>query len=508
MDSVKRALDNIGRMWAALNATQRVVLSASAALMVLLLVWGSANSVPTMVRVAGPEVDATTRTAILHKLQEKNQKYEIRGSEIYVPKDDADRIVLELAGDGAMNEDAIWKFLETSDVFASPKDRDNRNKRALEQKLVLMIRRVEFVRNAMVVITPGSTADRLGFEGKRASASVQVELQDNAKLSTKNVVAIANLVAKSVQGLDVDQVVISDTKGNSYALPKQDVDVTMAQYFRDYERQIEEDIQNRIKGAFQTARVVVRIDTRKTSIQKETIRNSNPRVELEEERRRVEKGAGGAPPTVQKGSDQPAPSESKDTTDQENKTRYKMDQETVKITDPAGQIEKIHVGVLIPIEVGPDNKELAEAEKQLPNIKDWVMKAAGDKATTETVSVQFIPTKRPEPVAAAAASEGPFAWVAEHASKIALFGLAVAGLFVLLRVVQTAMARETVEELESLTTALAASSRASRRPSSRRSSAAWRPSSPPTPPSSRRSRRPSRGASRPSAPRRSARRTA
>ena len=35
MDSVKRALDNIGRMWAALNATQRVILSASAALRIL-----------------------------------------------------------------------------------------------------------------------------------------------------------------------------------------------------------------------------------------------------------------------------------------------------------------------------------------------------------------------------------------------------------------------------------------------------------------------------------------
>src|SRR5579862_9431997 len=397
MDPVKRALDNIGRMWAALNATQRVLLSVSAALMVLLLVWGSASSVPTMVRVAGPEVDAGARASILHKLQEKNQKYEIRGSEIYVPKDDADRIVLELAGDGAMNEDSIWKFLETSDVFASPKDRDNRNKRALEQKLVLMIRRVEFVRNAMVVITPGSTADRLGFEGKRASASVQVELQDSAKLSSKNVVAIANLVAKAVSGLDIDQVVISDTKGNSYALPKPDDGLPTAQLFREHERAIEDDIQGRIKGAFRTAMVTVRINVRKTSIQKETVKNTNPKVEQEEERRRVEKGVSGSAPQVLKGPDQPsAAPEGRETTDQESKTKYSMDQEKMKVTDPAGQIETINVGVLIPIEVGPDNRELAEAEKQLPKIKEWVMNAAGVKATSETVSVQFIPTKRPE----------------------------------------------------------------------------------------------------------------
>ncbi|MBV8880893.1 MAG: hypothetical protein JO332_13060, partial [Planctomycetaceae bacterium] len=124
MDSIKSALQSIGRMWTALNATQRVILSVSAAAMVLLLIWGSAGSVPTMVRVAGPELDAATRTNILRKLQEKNQKHELRGAEIYVPKDDADRIVLELAGEGAMNDDAIWKFLETGDIFMSSKDKE------------------------------------------------------------------------------------------------------------------------------------------------------------------------------------------------------------------------------------------------------------------------------------------------------------------------------------------------------------------------------------------------
>lgn len=465
MDSVKSALDSIGRMWTALNATQRVVLSVAAAAMVALLVWGSASSVPTMVRVAGPELDAASRTAILRKFQERNQKHEIRGAEILVPKEDADRVVLELAGEGGMNEDAIWKFLEDGDIFKSSKDKDLRYKRALEQKLGLMIRRVEFVKNASVVITYGSKADRLGFEGQRASASVQVELQEGNKLSQKNVTAIANLVAKSVPGLDVDQVVISDTKGLSYSLPRKDGGVGTATDFREYERQIEEDIQGRIKTAFRTASVVVRVVTRNTTIQKETVKNSNLRVVEEEERRRVEKGVADTATRVVKGNDQgsapvePAPRE---VTDQEFKNKYAPgNQETVKINDPAGQIEKINVGVLIPIEVGADNKELVEAEKELSKIKQWVMQAAGDKATNESVSVQFIASRRPEALIAQPSPDTTMTWMARHASKIALFGLALAGLFVLLRVVQTAMARETVEELQSLTTALTETQEAS-----------------------------------------------
>src|SRR6516162_3486733 len=132
MDSVKRALENLGRMWAALNATQRVLLSASALLMVLLLVWGSAGSVPTMVRVAGPEVDAAKRQQILSKFQERNQKHEVRGAEIFVPKEDADRVVLELAGEGSMTNNGVWKFLEQSDIFAPRWTQEKRFQIALQ----------------------------------------------------------------------------------------------------------------------------------------------------------------------------------------------------------------------------------------------------------------------------------------------------------------------------------------------------------------------------------------
>ncbi|MBI3858514.1 MAG: hypothetical protein HY293_22750, partial [Planctomycetes bacterium] len=64
MESLKRALEQIWRMWANFTATQRVVLSAAAALMALLLLWGSASTAESWVRVAGPEVDQSTRYTI------------------------------------------------------------------------------------------------------------------------------------------------------------------------------------------------------------------------------------------------------------------------------------------------------------------------------------------------------------------------------------------------------------------------------------------------------------
>jgi flagellar M-ring protein FliF len=453
MESFKRALESIGRMWANLTATQRVILSAAAAAMALLLVWSSVGSTEAWVRVAGPEVDASTRTAILKKLQERNQKHEVRGAEILVPKQDADRIVLELAGEVAMNDDVIWKFLESSDPFVDRRQKDLRYKHALEQKLSAMIRRVEFVRNANVVITPGSESDRLGFEGNRAKASVQVELQDGKLLSNKNVSAIANLMAKAVSGLESDQVVITDNKLNSYALPKADGGAAVAQIWRAYEKEMEEDIQSRIKTAFRTASVVVRITARNTKSKVESTKLSNPKVDEEMERKTI-KGATPSSGGGLKGepSVQPQVAEAIRESDQEIKTRNRFDVIKEEIENPAGKIEKISIAVLIPVEVGPEGKELAEAEKLLPKIKEYVLAAAD--APVNSVTVSCIPSKRPEPIVAVAESVLAVEWIYAHAAKIALFALALAGLVILSLVVRGAMARDTVEELQGLATAL------------------------------------------------------
>jgi flagellar M-ring protein FliF len=448
MESFKRALENIGRMWANLNITQRVVIGGAAVLMVVLLIVSSLGTSQPWVRVAGPGGDIAS---ITRKLQERKQQHEVRGTEIFVPKEDAERVFMDLAGEGATSPEAIWKFLEDGNPFLDRRQKDLRYKRALEQSLSSMIRRVEFVRNANVALTLGSESNRLGFEGSRAKASVQVELQEGHKLSNKNVTAIANLVAKAVEGLDPDQVVITDNKLNSYALPKSDGGAALAQIWRDYEREMEEDIQSRIRGAFRTASVVVRITARISKSRTESIKNSNPKVEEEEERKSI-KGNPPAPAGPFKGESPLPPAETARETDQQIRTKNRFDVIKEEIENPAGKIEKITVGVLIPVEVGPDGKELAEAEKQLPKIREYVLAAAD--APVNSVSVSFIPSQRVLPVAPVEDTVRVFAWLATHWAKLVLGLLTIVAVFVVIRVINRTAAQDTVEELQALTTAL------------------------------------------------------
>lgn len=456
MDSIQRALQSIGRMWAALHATQRVILSASAVLMVVLLVWGSAASAPTMVRVAGAEATPDARANILRKLQEKNQKHEVRGTEILVPKEDSDRVVAELAGDGTISNNSVWKFLEQSDIFATHWEKEKRMQIALQSRLESMIRSVESVKNASVIINPGSTTSQFGFGGSKASASVQVELRDSAILTRDNVKAIAGLIARAVNGVEHDQVHIMDTRGKSYRAPKphaQDVED-----FGEYEEARAAKIQSQLRDvpAFSSAGIIVRIQAKKSRSTVTERKYGTGKVQ-ESEEETVRKGGGTqALPTVRKGGDEPPAEAPAAPVENQSKVREKrlFDEKNTVEDNPAGEIERITVGVLIPLEVGPDNKEFNEAQKLLPTLKEFVLKAAGPQARSEDVSVQFIPTKRPEAVAAVVPQETMFEWAAKHATKVALFGLSLAALFVLLRVVQAAMARDTVEEIQSLTDAL------------------------------------------------------
>jgi flagellar biosynthesis/type III secretory pathway M-ring protein FliF/YscJ len=458
MDAFNRALDNIRRLWGQLGAAQKIVLAASAVLLAALLTWGSAGGTgDSMVRVVGREVDEATRSKVLQRLAQ-GQKHELRDREIYVPRADADRIMLELAGEGVIGDDAVWKFLEQDNIFSSKWTLEKRYQVALQRRLEGMVRKIDGVRNASVLVNPGSTASSLGFAGAKASASVQVDLREDAGLKSANVQAIAGLIARAAPGIEVDQVHIMDTRGRPYRALKPDSSVFQAQNHREYEQQIEQQIQNDIKASLPSAMVVVRVQARNSDVVTEEVRHTNPKVAEIEERKEVRKGGGAQAPVGLKGEGSfPAPVDSssgESSTSSETREKNAFDVSKTQVRDPAGAIKKITVGVLIPVEVGADGKALEEAEKLLPTYKEWVQKAAGPEADQNSVSVQLIPSRRPEAVAAAAIPEGLLEWSGRHAGSIAIFALGLAGLVLLLRGVGRAISKEPVDELSELTAAL------------------------------------------------------
>ena len=75
MESLKRALESIGRMWSTLSATQRVILGAAAVLMVVVLIVSSIGTTPSWVLVPSQGAD---RAAILKIAHARERRYSSR----------------------------------------------------------------------------------------------------------------------------------------------------------------------------------------------------------------------------------------------------------------------------------------------------------------------------------------------------------------------------------------------------------------------------------------------
>src|ERR1043166_2997447 len=347
-----------------------------------------------------------------------------------------------------MSDHAVWQWLPNSDILVGEWQLKKRYQVALQRKLEIMIRHIEFVRNARVILTPASETQQWGFQGPKATASVQVELQPGKSLGRANVAAIGGLVARAVPGLEPDQVILTDTRGNSYRVPRESETVATGGFLRDLEARLEEDIKVKIIALFQNASVAVRVVAKSVDVHtiKEKFGSRVPKIE--EERQRTAKGDSEGAPGGIKGEKQLAPETPQASGRNEKETVIRTENLVDKVVedmkDPAGSIEKITIAVRIPQEPG----------MTLEQAKSLIAKTAAIPLDDNLLAVHFTPVKGaealpPAPVASWAESIGV------NASTIGMIALAILALVVLVWLLRRAMPKGTVEEIESLAAQLA-----------------------------------------------------
>lgn len=454
MGILSRGLESVKRLWGTLGGPQRLVLAVAAATLAALLLWGSSAGAGSDAwqKVVGHEVGHAERAEVLKALAQKNVAHEVRsGGEIWVRKAEADRVMLELSGEGALSHQAMWKWLETSDVFATNWDKDKRYQIALQRKLEYMVRQVDGVRNASVQISQASEAHRLGFQAPTASASVQVDLKPSAALSKSNVLAIVGLVANAVPGLSRDRVHLADTQGKAYRIPKEG-----ASEIVDIEADLEERIKNKIIDLFENARVVVRAIARAKSEKGSSVKHGRSVATREEDQvsRKKQAAPGGLAPSKGAGDLTPEPTPAAPAPqDEERSSRaeFVVDQDRREWTDPAGQIERITVGILLPVPVNAEGRPVGKTPP-LEEIRKLAVMASG--ARPEDVSVVALETRAPEPIAAVPAGERTVEWLAANWTKIVLALLCLFAVVVVARAVRAALSKGEVEEIRALSARL------------------------------------------------------
>ena len=244
---LKGFLEKIKGFFTKLNKKTRILLGACGVVLLLLLIAAAVLMNRKEYAVLYGGLTASETSTIVTFLSDSGvTDYQIQGDSILVPKGRETQLQAQLAMSGYPTTGFMYEYYtDSKNMTDTSAERDKAWLIAGQQYLAAVIRQFDGVREAWVQIAPGTERIYvLDPESTPATASVTIELEGDKPLSNGVVAAIRNTVAYGMEGMEVSNVSIHDTAGNTYS----DVDSLgqMAQASA-MKLQYEEEINNKIR---------------------------------------------------------------------------------------------------------------------------------------------------------------------------------------------------------------------------------------------------------------------
>lgn len=166
-------------------------------------------------------LSSTEASAIMSKLDEDGFKdYRLEGDTIYVRADQRDIMTARLVQAGYPKDGSLYStWFENVGAMTTSSQAAQTWIIAVQERLEATIRTFDEVRGATVNLNLGEERTYV-FENEPAvsSATVVVELSSGDMLSDKTATSIRNVVAHAIQGMTIENISLSDTRGNPYGL--------------------------------------------------------------------------------------------------------------------------------------------------------------------------------------------------------------------------------------------------------------------------------------------------
>jgi flagellar M-ring protein FliF len=199
-------------------------------------------------------LDAGSAGAIVEDLRGSKIKYRLEngGTSVYVPKDQVAELRLKYVQSGYL-KDAVsgYELFEENNLGMTTFMQRLNLKRALEGELMRTINQFPEVKMSRIhLVMP---ENRLFEDENNTSASVVLHLQSGARLKANQLNGIAALVANSVEGLNVQDVVVMDARGD-VLIENNDEEKTLGKVGHQYELKIalEEKLQDKVKDIMES----------------------------------------------------------------------------------------------------------------------------------------------------------------------------------------------------------------------------------------------------------------
>ena len=305
-----------------------------------------------------------------------------------------DRALLAIVKSGLIDQNIGLEIFDKGDFTSTKEDKRIRLTRAINGELSRLIRKIPPIENASVFV---SIPEQVMFEQdqKPITATVQIVMPSGEKLDNMKVKAIRNLLLGSVNGLDAENISITDTNGNVYdSIASADDD--MLAKLEENDRYMQAKVKTQLDKLIGKGNYAVTVSTylRQAPMQKDQI-DFDPTKKTALTEQTFSEGLGDQTRDTNKGisavsvylpNGLPANNADSSQSRSYSRTAREIQYGVPKIQTSelvkAGTIEDISIAVTLEESAIPANMTLEE-------LKVLIAKSASPKATAENVEIAF-----------------------------------------------------------------------------------------------------------------------
>jgi flagellar biosynthesis/type III secretory pathway M-ring protein FliF/YscJ len=227
-------IETIRKQMGGMDTSQRIALGLCAVVVAGSVLWLTQWSMRRqMVSLYGEQLSDAQVTEITQELDRRGEDYEEQAGAIMVRPEDRRRLFMSLVEHNSGPQSFQFTFKElvgNENVFAPETSRRRQFLIALMSELSMMIRTMDKVKDARVLIADDESQLRLGYPKGRTKATVQLTMNGKERLSPGTVEAMVRLVSGAVPRLEPQDVAVVDAAGRSYKVANPDDAVTTDLY--------------------------------------------------------------------------------------------------------------------------------------------------------------------------------------------------------------------------------------------------------------------------------------
>ncbi len=364
-DFFTQVTQNFTDFFKSLDANRRVGLVVIGTLVVgtviAVIVWAS----KTQYKLLYTDLNKEDAATISQLLDGGKIPYQVKddGKSIYVPEDQTERWRLEIAKKGVNLTSTVGYEVFDKQAFGTTSFVQKINKqRAIEGELMKTIKHIRGINRARVHLSLPESSPFV-TEKKPPSASVVLDLERGFDLTKNEIKGVQHLIASSVDGMRVSNVVIIDSKGGKLT---ENMGDAMAQHTanrlaleskvnRQYEQQIEEILKRVVGEGKVIAKVNVKMDFTEAFETKTSYDGENTAVVSEVANKAQYKGSRPSPQGIPGARSnlpgekpQPGIPETRNDTDKSLTTKnYNVPKTVTQSKKPTAEINNLSVAVMV-----------------------------------------------------------------------------------------------------------------------------------------------------------------